>query len=313
MTRQYLITGGAGFIGVNLVRALISATASKIRVLDNLISGREKDLANLPVELIVGDIRDRRKVESAMKGAHVVIHLAANTGVIQSVSDPESDMAVNVAGTLTLLQAAVKIGVEHFIFASTGGAIVGDVDPPVYEDMPPRPLSPYGASKLAGEGYCSAFWGSYGLRTIPLRFSNVYGPYSYHKGSVIAKFFRQVKSGKELTIYGDGNQTRDFIFVKDLCEAIVTASQVELPYGRPIQLGTGHECSVNDLVRVIRQVVGDAAFPAVRHAPSRPGEVWRNFASIERAGKYLNFAPKTSLQEGLQQTWEWFQAAFAEG
>ncbi|MFZ2089991.1 MAG: NAD-dependent epimerase/dehydratase family protein, partial [Desulfobaccales bacterium] len=203
----WLIAGGAGFIGSNLIRALLWSGIT-IRVLDDLSSGRAQDVANLPVKLVVGDIRDRQVVDEVMAGVQIVVCLAARTGVVPSVMDPSGDMSVNVGGTLNLLEAAVRHRVDRFIFASTGGAIVGEADPPVHEDMPPSPLSPYGAGKLAGEGYCSAFWGSYGLKTVPLRFSNIYGPFSYHKGSVIAQFFRQIMAQEELTIFGDGEQTR---------------------------------------------------------------------------------------------------------
>jgi len=303
---QYLITGGAGFIGVNLVRAL-APLARGLRVLDNLSAGRRQDLENLPVELRVADIRDQVAVDKAMAGVEVVVHLAAHTGVVQSVADPATDLSVNVAGTLNLLQAAVRHGVSRFIFASTGGAIVGAATPPVHEDLPPRPLSPYGAGKLAAEGYCSAFWGSYGLKTVSLRFSNIYGPYSYHKGSVIAKFFRQILAGEELTVFGDGEQTRDFLYVQDLCEAILTAVHAEVPFGRLIQLGTGRETSINALLKLLRVTVGARRFPEVRYADPRAGEVLRNFVSIARAGEHLQFAPRTDLAVGLKLTWEWFQ------
>jgi UDP-glucose 4-epimerase len=301
-----LITGGAGFIGSNLIRALAGAGMA-IRVLDNLVSGRAEDLDQMPVELVVGDIRNREVVDRVMAGAHIVIALAAHTGVVQSVENPAEDMSINVEGTLNLLDAARRHRVERFIFASTGGAIVGEAAPPVHEEMPPRPVSPYGAGKLAGEGYCSAFWGSYGLKTVPLRFANIYGPFSYRKGSVIAKFFRQVQARQPLTIYGDGEQTRDFLFVEDLCQAIIAAMTAELPFGEPIQLGTALETSVNALVRQLRQVVGAHQFPEVRQAPARPGEVQRNFMNISRARQYLHFTPTTDLSAGLTKTWEWFQ------
>jgi UDP-glucose 4-epimerase len=306
LPRRYLITGGAGFIGSNLIRWL-ARTGSDILVLDSLVSGRAQDLEGLPVKLVVGDIRDRGLVDRMLAGVHIVIALAANTGVVQSVENPAADMDINVAGTLNLLEAAVRHRVDRFIFASTGGAIVGETEPPVHEAMPPRPLSPYGAGKLAGEGYCSAFWGSYGLKTVPLRFANMYGPFSYHKGSVIAQFFRQVLAGRELTIYGDGGQTRDFLFVEDLCQAIGAAVTAEVPFGEPIQLGTGLETSLNELVGLMRRVVGKKQFPPVSFAPARAGEVQRNFMDISRARKSLQFTPATDLSAGLQKTWQWFQ------
>ncbi|MFZ2446376.1 MAG: SDR family NAD(P)-dependent oxidoreductase [Syntrophobacteraceae bacterium] len=301
-----LITGGAGFIGANLIRALANGPY-RIRVLDNLSAGRREDLAGLDVEFIQGDIQDTGAVERAVSGAGKVIHLAANTNVVESMKNPKLNLEVNVLGTFNILQASVKYGVERFLFASTGGAIVGDVTPPVHEDMPSRPISPYGAGKLAGEGYCSAFHGSYGLPTISLRFSNIYGPFSYHKGSVVAKFFRQIQMGKPLTIYGDGGQTRDFLFVGDLCRGIARALEAPLPFGQPIQLGSGKERSVNELVTIMRRVVGEKDFPPVEFAPSRAGEVLRNFVSTARAEKYLDFSPATELQTGLEATWAWFK------
>jgi len=308
MAKRYLVTGGAGFIGVNLIRRLVSSAVC-IRVLDNLSAGRCSDLANLPVEFFKGDIRDPKIVDKAVAGVQAVIHLAAHTSVMESIKKPQINLETNVQGTFNLLQASVKHGVKRFIFASTGGAIVGDVVTPLYEETAPHPISPYGASKLAGEGYCSAFWKSYGLKTISLRFSNVYGPYCYHKASVIAKFFRQVQLGEPLTVFGDGEQTRDFIFVEDLCQAIIQALKVPLPFGQAIQLGSGKEISINRLIVMMRHVVGEAFFPLVKYAPARPGEVLRNCLSIDRAKKYLGFLPYTDLQTGLQKTWDWFQGA----
>ncbi len=306
MTTTYLVTGGAGFIGANLIRHL-AAPAIHLRVLDNLSAGNLDDLANLPIEFIHGDIRDPEVIDRSMQGVQAVIHLAAHTNVVESVKTPELDFAVNVQGTFNLLQASVKHGVKRFILASTGGAIVGDVPPPVHEDMAPHPISPYGAGKLSGEGYCSAFWGAYGLKTIALRFSNVYGPYSYNKASVIAKFFRQVQLGEPLTIFGDGKQTRDFIYVGDLCQAVAQALEASVPFGQAIQLGSGREISINQLVALLRQVIGANGSPEVHYAPARAGEVLRNYCSIARADKYLDFSPKTNLELGLQKTWDWFQ------
>lgn len=290
---------------MNLVKAL-APTGIGITVLDNLSAGRAEDLEGFSVALKVGDIRDFEVVKAAMNGMEVVIHLAAQTGVVQSVAQPEMDMAVNVMGTLNLLRAAQQSQVNRFILASTGGAIVGEVEPPVHEEMVPHPISPYGAGKLAAEGYCYAFWGSYGLKTIPLRFSNVYGPCSYHKGSVIAKLFRQIKAKEEITIYGDGEQTRDFVYVEDICRAIVAATRAEFPFGQPIQLGTGRETSINHLVEMMKEVVGPGQFAKVNYAPPQSGEIRRNFVSIQRAREYLKFSPETDLMNGLKQTWKWF-------
>jgi UDP-glucose 4-epimerase len=177
----------------------------------------------------------------------------------------------------------------------------------VHEDLAPHPISPYGAGKLAGEGYCSAFWGAYRLPTISLRFSNIYGPFSYHKGSVIAKFLRQVLLGEALTVFGDGEQTRDFLYVGDLCRALAKALEVDLPFGQAIQLGSGGETSINQLVSLVRQVVGRDRLPPVNYAPPRPGEILRNFVATARAQQFLNFAALTDLEVGLEKTWEWFK------
>jgi UDP-glucose 4-epimerase len=307
--KTFLVTGGAGFIGSNLIRHLAASDVC-IRVLDNLSTGSREDLAGLPVEFIQGDIRDARVVDQAVQGCEVVIHLAAHTNVIESIKAPELNLKTNVQGTFNLLQASVRHRVKRFIFASTGGAIVGDVIPPVNEEMAPHPISPYGAGKLAGEGYCAVFWESYGLKTVCLRFSNVYGPYSYRKASVVAKFLRRIQLGQPLTIFGDGEQTRDFFYVEDLCQAVLQALNAPLPFGRAIQLGSGTEISINHLVDLLRRVVGEGGFPPVKYAAARPGEVLRNYVSLDRAQKYLAFSPATDLKAGLQKTWEWFQEQY---
>lgn len=311
MEKIYLITGGAGFIGANLVRLLV-ARGKKVRVLDNLSTGRIEDLEDLPVEIIIGDIRDERLVDEAVAGVEAVIHLAGHTNVVESVREPALDLDINVLGTFNLLLSSARYGVDRFIFASTGGAVLGDITPPAREDMAPHPISFYGASKLAGEGYCSAFWGSYGLKTVFLRFSNIYGPFSYNKGSVIANFFRQIQAGEELVVYGDGGQTRDFLYVGDLCEGISAALEAELPFGQAIQLGAGQETSINHLISLIRQLMGARCFPPVVHQVARAGEVRRSYVSIAQAQKYLNFFVQTDLLEGLRLTWEWFQQKRAD-
>src|ERR1700726_3490153 len=224
--KSYLVTGGCGFIGVNLIPRLIEQGA-RVRVLDNLSLGKREDVDPLGVDLHVGDIRDPAALAKASKGIDVVVHLAAHTRVVESLSDPQLNFDINAAGTLDVLQACRSAGIPKMIFASTGGAILGEQEPPVHEDMVPRPVSPYGASKLVGEAYCSAYWRSYGLNTVALRFSNVYGPYSYHKGSVVAQFFKNLMQKESLVVYGDGEQTRDFLYVADLVEAILLADKAE--------------------------------------------------------------------------------------
>jgi UDP-glucose 4-epimerase len=304
---RLLVTGGCGFVGVNLIDFLRRESKCDIVVLDNLTLGRREYLAPYEVKFVEGDIRDVAVVNEAMRGISSVIHLAADTRVIDSIQNPLINFEVNVSGTFNLLQAAKKAGVEAFVFASTGGAIVGHAVPPVHEQMPPRPISPYGASKLAGEGYLSAFSGSYGMKTTALRFSNVYGPRSYHKGSVVAQFYKNILEGKEISVFGDGEQTRDFVYVDDICRAIL-ANVAAKTGGGVYQLGSGMATSVNHLLQLIGEAIYPMPMPRIVHLPARAGEVLHTFSKINLAEEKLGFSPRMPLREGLRITWEWFQA-----
>jgi UDP-glucose 4-epimerase len=301
--KSYLVTGGCGFIGVNLISRL-TAHGARVRVLDNLSLGKQEDLPSLGVELQVGDIRDREAVAKACQGMDVAVHLAAHTRVVESLSNPQLNFEVNAIGTMNVLSACRDASVKKMIFASTGGAILGEQEPPVHEGMVPRPVSPYGASKLAGEAYCSAFFGSYGLNTVALRFSNVYGPFSYHKGSVVAQFFRDLLEKKPIVIYGDGEQTRDFLYVADLVDAILLADKNDTP-GEVFQIASGRETSLRSLINTMKEVLPEMKFD-VRHEPKRTGEILRNYASIDKARRMLGYDPQTRLDEGLGNTWRWF-------
>jgi UDP-glucose 4-epimerase len=301
--RRWLVTGGCGFVGVNLLRRLAERSIPA-RVLDDLSVGRREDVDGLDVDLRVGDIRDPRTVGDAMRDVDVVIHLAAHTRVIESIEDPRTNFDVNALGTLTLLEAARHRGIRRFILASTGGAILGDAPPPVHEEMPARPLSPYGASKLACEGYCSAYHGAYGLPTVALRFSNVYGPWSYQKGSVVAAFFKRIQAREPLVIYGDGRQTRDFLYVGDLCSAILAAAERDC-VGRVYHIAAGVETEIGTLAELMLAVTGVRV--PIERRPVRAGEVRRNFARIEQARRELGFEPRVRLDDGLHETWCWFQ------
>jgi UDP-glucose 4-epimerase len=301
--KSYLITGGCGFIGVNLITRL-NAQGARVRVLDNLSLGRREDTEHLEIELQVGDIRDPQAIAKACEGIDTVVHLAAHTRVVESMADPALNFEVNAVGTMNVLRACREAGVGKMIFASTGGAILGEKEPPVHEEMVPHPLSPYGASKLAGEAYCWAYCGSYGLNTVALRFSNVYGPYSYQKGSAVAQFFKNLIQRQPIVIYGDGEQTRDFVYVDDLVEAILLADQAQTP-GEAFQIASGRETSIRTLVETMQRVVPEVAFD-VRYEPARTGEVRRNYARIEKAQRLLGYAPKTLLPDGLRETWSWF-------
>ncbi|HEY3724275.1 MAG TPA: NAD-dependent epimerase/dehydratase family protein [Acidimicrobiia bacterium] len=302
-SRTVLVTGGCGFIGVNLARSLVAAGYEPVAY-DNLSTGRLEDgKAAGFAEIIEADILDADALARAARGVYGIVHLAARTGVVDSVEDPRGDLEVNVGGTLNALLAARDGGASAFVFASSG-APLGSVEPPGHEGLAPRPLSPYGASKLAGEGLCSAFAGSYGLPANALRFTNVYGPYSYHKGSVVAAFMKRIMDGGPLVVYGDGSQTRDFLFVDDLCRAVVAVLE-RRPQGELFQLGTGVETSVSELVAALV-----AVFPGrevdIRYEPARAGEIARSFSDIAHARRALDYRPSVSLDEGLRVTRDWF-------
>lgn len=303
--KSYLVTGGCGFIGINLV-ARLTARGDRVRVLDNLSMGKREDLESFGAELMVGDICEMEHVAKAADGMDVVVHLAAHTRVVDSVAHPELNFKINAAGTLNILRASLAAGARKFLFASTGGAILGEQPPPVHEEMVPRPKSPYGASKLAGEAYCSAYHGAFGLNTVALRFSNVYGAYSYHKGSVVAQFFRNLMQREPVVIYGDGRQTRDFVHVDDLVDAVLLADKIDTP-GEVFQIASGRETSIAQLVEMMQDAFGKQAMN-VQHKPARTGEVVRNYASIEKARRLLGYSPKIGLRDGLRRTFDWFMS-----
>jgi UDP-glucose 4-epimerase len=205
--RRVLVTGGAGFVGATLVRRL-AGSGHQVRVLDNYSTGDPSYLDGVGAELVEGDIRDVRALDAALAGVDAVVHLAAAGSVITSVADPAANFDVNVTGTFRVLDAARRAGVQRTVQASTGGALIGDATPPVTERSLPKPISPYGASKLAGEGYAHAFAAAYGLRTVALRFANVYGPWSARKPGAITLFFRAIQAGEPIVIYGDGSASR---------------------------------------------------------------------------------------------------------
>src|SRR6202158_755235 len=200
---RVLVTGGAGFIGANLVQHLSANSAYDVVVLDNISAGQQRPIFPRGVRFTCGGFTDKATMTEYLQGVDTVVHLAALSGVIDSVEDPCPSFEVNVAGSFQLLELARAANVRHIINASTGGALLGEAPPPISEEMAPSPLSPYGASKLAVEGYCSAFAGAYGLSCVTLRFSNVYGPYSGHKNSVVAAFIKNIIRNQPLKVYGD--------------------------------------------------------------------------------------------------------------
>lgn len=299
---KILVTGGCGFIGANLV-PLLEAQGHAVRVLDSEVLGKREHLGAFAGEFLRGDIRDEATLDAALDGIEAVVHLAADTRVIESIADPALNFDVNAVGSFRLLEAMRRKGVRRLVNASTGGAIIGEAEPPVHEGMVPSPISPYGATKLAVEGLCSAWSGSYGFAALSLRFANVYGPRSFHKGSVVAAFCKRILSGEPLIVHGDGEQTRDFVFVEDLCQGII-AGLASCRSG-VYQLGSGHPLSVNGLIAALRDVVGNSAI-AVDYRPARAGEIERTWCDVSKARAELGFRPDTPLGVGLAATWAWF-------
>jgi UDP-glucose 4-epimerase len=299
-----LITGGCGFIGLNFIDYILENTNWQVKVLDNLYSSRKENLSRFNenrLDFIKGDIRDEKIVKKAVKNCDYVVNLAAQVGVIQSIQDPFFDMDVNINGIMTLLKSCKENNVKRFVQASSA-APLGEQEMPLSEAKVPSPLSPYGASKLAGEGYCSAFSGSYDINTVVLRFSNVYGPYCEQKSSVIPLFIRQILNKEILTIYGDGNQTRDFVYVKDICNGIHLSLTKKLDNNYSIfQLGTGQETSINYIIELLKKIFTDREI-STKYVSKRKGEIIRNYSDIGKAKKVLGYNPKISIEEGLKKT-----------
>ncbi|RME60568.1 NAD-dependent epimerase/dehydratase family protein [Candidatus Parcubacteria bacterium] len=327
---RWLITGGCGFIGTSLIKQLVEEGGHAIRVIDNLSVGTREDLARVSafkeippakliahrsllsptinsVELIVGDILDEELALKVTKDIDVIVHLAANTGVAPSVKDPRKDCVTNVIGTLNYLEGARRNGVKRFVFASSG-APLGEQEPPLHEEMAPHPVSPYGASKLAGEGYCSAYYRTFGVETVVLRFGNVYGPGSGHKNSVVAKFIKQALAGETLEIYGDGTQTRDFIYIDDQVRAIRLAATKDGVGGEIFQIATNQETTVQEMLEVLLQVMKEAGIPEpkVIHGEKRQGDVMRNYSDTSKARDKLGWCAGMKLGDGLRKTLKYF-------
>lgn len=305
---RVLITGGCGFVGANLLHRLTELGGFETTVVDNETLGRREFLAGYPHEFVKGDICDAELMNRLIDGKDAVVHLAADTRVIPSIENPAFNFAVNVGGTFNILEAVRRNGKVRMISASTGGAILGEVEPPVHEGMVPNPMSPYGASKLMLEGYSSAYSASYGLDITCLRFSNVYGPRSFHKGSVVAEFLRRILKGEPLTVYGDGSQTRDYVFVTDLVDGIIKA--MTQPVSGVFQLGSGKPVTIDELIAEIGPVVAPTPVDVVKK-DFRDGEVRVTWCDISKARRELGYDPATSLANGLAETWAWFKSRAA--
>ena len=307
-SRRALVTGGAGFIGGHLVAGLISE-GWRVRVLDDFSSGFESNLAEVAdlVELIRGDVREEATLARAVAGVEVVFHQAAVASVPLSVAEPLRTSSVNLEGTLKVLEGARRAGVRRVVYAASSSAYGNSEELPKVETMTPDPLSPYALQKLTGELYCRLYASLYGLETVALRYFNIFGPRQDPRSeyaAVIPRFICAALAGEGATIFGDGKQTRDFIFVQDAVRANLLAADAARASGAVINVATGRRISLNDLWGAIREITGVTA-PS-RHAPARAGDVRDSVADLSRARELLGFEPAVDLREGLRRTAESF-------
>ncbi len=294
-----IVTGGAGFIGSNLVDALLER-GDDVEVVDNLATGKRENL-NATARFRMEDIRD----DGLELDADVVFHLAAQADVNRSVHDPLYDSSVNVAGTLNVLEAARRADAQ-VVFSSTGGAIYGEVERPADEQTPRRPMSPYGIAKLCGEAYLTGWNRIHGTRHVVLRFANVYGPRqdSGLEGGVVAIYLERMARGEGTAIFGDGEQTRDFVHVDDVVQALLAAPAHG---GGIFNVGTGEETSVNRLHELCRRVSGAGSPPEYQDA--RLGDARRSVLDVSLIERELGWRPAVSLEDGLRRTWDWTRAS----
>jgi len=316
MSQHYtriLVTGGAGFIGSHLVDRLLKEDF-EVTVIDNLRTGRPENNAHHQEEkkfrFIKGDIRDRNLVKETMKDVDAIFHEAALASVTLSVKDPILTNNINVSGTLNLLKTSADLGVKRFIYASSA-AVYGDTpSPQKREEMTPNPTSPYGVSKLAAENYVRLFYKVYGLETVSLRYFNVYGPRQRFDiecayGGAITIFTNRLLRDMPPIIFGDGEQTRDFVYIKDVIEANMLALKSKNAAGEAFNIGTGTNISVNQVANTLKEIMNKERLKTI-HADPRPTDIRHGFADINKAKKVLGFHPQTSLKEGLARLVEWY-------
>ncbi len=310
-----LVTGGAGFIGSHLVEALLSA-GCKVTVLDNLSTGNLLNLKPVKdrITFYQNDIRELDMLEKAAQGCDVIFHLAAVVAVQQTVGNPVESTMINEIGTINVLEAARAKKVRRLVFASSC-AVYGD-DPrlPKKESMMPRPASPYAVHKLSAEHYARVYFDLFGLETVSLRFFNVYGPRqdpSSPYSGVISIFMAKAVSNQVPVIYGDGNQSRDFVYVKDVVKAILLAATTDNLAGNALNIGTGSYVLINRLWELIASLSGRHLAP--RHEPARSGDILHSVAGMELAQSILNFKNDFTLEKGLEMTFDWYQGQRSEG
>lgn len=310
---EYLVTGGAGFIGSHIAEALVGR-GHRVRVLDDFSTGRRENLAfgrgDGSLRVIEGDVRDRRAVEEAARGVEAIFHEAALPSVQRSVDDPATTHAVNVEGTVTVLEAARTLGVPRLVYAGSSSVYGESPSLPKGEAMAPAPLSPYAVSKLVGEYYCQVYARLYGLRAVSLRYFNVFGPRQDPDSpyaAVVPLFIEAILAGRRPTIYGDGGQSRDFTFIENVVRANLLALEAPSLSGEVLNVATGTRVSLLEMLSILEKILGRQANPI--HAAARPGDVRHSLADIGRAREVLGYAPSVGLEEGLRLTAAHMKAA----
>ncbi|MFH1784738.1 MAG: SDR family oxidoreductase [bacterium] len=307
---SYLVTGGAGFIGSNIVEALVNK-GEKVRVLDNFSTGRRKNIEHLldKIELVEGDLRDYGLIMQVTSGVDYVIHQAALPSVFRSIQEPVIVNEVNVNGTLHILNSAVKNKVKRVVYASSS-SVYGDTPVlPKKEEFIPSPLSPYAITKLTGEYYCRVFHGVYGLETVSLRYFNVFGPRqdpTSEYSAVIPKFISIMMGGKAPTVYGDGKQTRDFTYIDNVVSANLKACTAADAAGSFVNIACGERISLLQLIEHLNKALETNIEPLLTE--SRKGDVKHSLADISQAEKFIGYTPLVSTQEGLLKTVKWFSS-----
>lgn len=305
----YLVTGGAGFIGINLVKELLKR-GQQVRVLDNFSTGRRENLDPVldQIEVIEGDISSYHIVRKAVEGADYVLHQGALPSVPRSINDPITSNNVNINGTLNLLEASYQAGVKRFVYASSS-SVYGDSEvSPKHEELKPNPKSPYAISKLTGEYYCKVYFQLYGLQTVALRYFNVFGPRqnpNSQYSAVIPKFLKLIQEGKAPHINGDGSQSRDFTYVMNNVEANLRACEVEGLGGSVMNIACGGSYTLIELVQALNEILGTNVQPTF--GPSRAGDVMHSKADISLAHKLMGYEPKVGFKEGLKLLVEHFE------
>ena len=311
---RYLVTGGAGFIGSNMVDELLRRGHSVV-VLDDLSTGREENLAGVrsKVDFRAGSITDLAAVQSACSGVDYVIHLAARTSVPKSVKDPLESNHVNIDGTLNVLVAARDAGVKRFVFAASSSAYGETPTLPKVETMQPEPISPYGVTKFVGELYAQVFGRVYGLENASVRYFNVFGPRqdptSQYSG-VLSRFMLAVLRGESPVIYGDGQQSRDFTYIDNVVDETLRACEARGASGKVFNGGTGVRITLNEVIKLLEKITGKKIH--VKYDPPRAGDIRDSQADISLARKVLGYEPSVHFEDGLRRTWEWYKGAYGK-